>query len=78
LSSSPLPKALIPLFQYNPERGGWLHPSGHTLYFKEISYLEISSTKVRELIERGESVKYLIPPEVENYVKEKRLYQKGK
>lgn len=78
LSSSPLPKALIPLFQYDPKKGGWLHPSGHTLYFKEISYLEISSTKIRELIEKGESVKYLIPSEVERYIKEKRLYQKKK
>ncbi len=78
LSSSPLPKTLIPLFRYDPKREGWLHPSGHALYFKEISYLEISSTKIRELIERGESVKYLIPPEVESYVREKGLYQKGR
>lgn len=78
LSSPPIPKALIPLYKYDPKRGGWLHPSGHTLYFKEISYLEISSTKIRELIERGESVKYLIPSEVESYIKEKGLYQKGK
>ncbi len=78
LSSSPLPKALVPLFEYDPKRGVWHHLSGNTLTFKEISYLEISSTRVRELIERGESVKYLIPPEVENYVKERGLYQKGK
>ncbi len=75
-SSDPLPKALVPLFKYDPKRGGWHHPSGHTLYFREISYLEISSTKVRELIERGESVKYLIPSEVESYIRENGLYQK--
>jgi len=76
-SSSPLPGALIPNFRYDPEERAWIHLSGHRLYFKEISFLDISSTKVRELIERGESVRYLIPAEVEVYIQKHRLYRKS-
>jgi nicotinate-nucleotide adenylyltransferase len=74
LSTSPLPEALVPVFRYDQEIKGWIHTSGHTLHFKHITVLDISSTKVRELIERGESVRYLIPGEVEAYIQKNRLY----
>jgi nicotinate-nucleotide adenylyltransferase len=75
--SSPLPDALIPNFRYAPEEKAWIHFSGHRLYFKEISFLDISSTKVRELIEKGESARYLIPAEVEAYIQKHGLYRKS-
>jgi nicotinate-nucleotide adenylyltransferase len=73
-STSPLPEALVTVFRYDQDIKGWIHPSGHTLHFKEITILDISSTKVREMIKRGESVRYLIPSEVEAYIQENRLY----
>jgi nicotinate-nucleotide adenylyltransferase len=76
ISSSPFPKALIPDFRHAPGEEAWIHHSGHRVYFREISFLDISSTKVRGLIEKGESVRYLIPAEVEAYVQEHRLYLK--
>jgi nicotinate-nucleotide adenylyltransferase len=76
-SSSHLPEALIPNFRYAPEEKAWIHLSGHLLYFKEISFLDISSTKVRELIEKEESVRYLIPGEVEAYIQKHGLYRKS-
>jgi nicotinate-nucleotide adenylyltransferase len=75
-SASQLPDPLVPFFRYDERVGGWVHLSGHTLCFKEITYLDISSTKVRELIERGESVKYLTPPEVETYIAQNGLYRR--
>jgi nicotinate-nucleotide adenylyltransferase len=39
-------------------------------------FLDISSTKVREVIEKGESVRYLIPSEVEAYIQKHGLYRK--
>jgi nicotinate-nucleotide adenylyltransferase len=75
--SSPIPKALIPSFRYDPRENAWIHLSGHLLYFKEISFLDISSTKVRELIEKGRSARYLIPAEVEAYVQKLGLYQRN-
>jgi nicotinate-nucleotide adenylyltransferase len=76
-SNSQLPKSLVPVFRYDDQIQGWIHTAGHTLHFREITYLDISSTKVRELIERGESVRYLIPAEVEAYVQQHRLYRKS-
>ena len=73
-SSSLLPKSLIPLFRYE-EGKAWVHRSGHTLHFKEITVLDISSTKIRELIEKGESIRYLVPGKVEGYVRDHELYR---
>jgi nicotinate-nucleotide adenylyltransferase len=73
---SQLPGALIPAFQYQPEEKAWVHLSGNRVYLKEILFLDISSTKVREVIEKGESVRYLIPSEVEAYIQKHGLYRK--
>jgi nicotinate-nucleotide adenylyltransferase len=77
ISSSPFPETLIPDFRHPSREKAWIHHSGHRVYFKEISFLDISSTKVRALIEKGESVKYLIPAEVEAYIQKHGLYRKN-
>jgi nicotinate-nucleotide adenylyltransferase len=71
-----LPPSLSEDFQYRPETEEWIHFSGHTLSFKEIEYLDISSTKIRELIKERRSAKYLIPHEVEVYIRGHGLYRK--
>jgi len=71
-----LPEAFVTAFRYDQAVKAWVHASGRTLHFQEIGFLDISSTRVRELIERGRSVKYLIPNEVEAYVKQHGLYRK--
>jgi nicotinate-nucleotide adenylyltransferase len=76
-SSSSLPKALIANFRYDGGEKAWVHLSGHQLYFREILFLDISSTKVRELVEKGESVRYLVPAEVEAYIQKHGLYRKS-
>jgi nicotinate-nucleotide adenylyltransferase len=75
--SSQLPGALTPTFRYEPEEKAWIHLSGNRLYLKEISFLDISSTRVRELIEKGESVRYLIPSGAEAYIRKNGLYRKS-
>ncbi len=74
--ASQLPGTLVSEFQYDPGAKAWVHRSGRHLYFKEISFLDISSTKVRELIEKGASVRYLIPPETEAYIRDHGLYRR--
>ena len=75
--SSPLPETLISDFRYDPGKKVWVHLTGHRVYFKEILFLDISSTLVRTLIEKGETVKYLIPAEVEAYIQKHGLYRKS-
>jgi len=41
----------------------------------EIPGYEVSSTEVRRRFQKGRSVRYLIPLEVENYARKHRLYQ---
>jgi len=74
--ASQLPQSLTPVFRYDIETKVWTHFSGYHLYFKEISFLDISSTRVRQLIERRESVRHWVPPEVEAYIQSRGLYQK--
>lgn len=76
--SSPLPGAMAPAFRYDQGVSGWVHASGNIIFFKEINFLDISSTKVRELVEKGESIKYLVPPEVEAYIEKQGLYRRGR
>ena len=71
-----LPDSLASFFRYDPATEAWLHLSGNRLYLKEITFLDISSTKIRRWIGRGESVRYLIPGEVETYIRKEGLYRK--
>jgi nicotinate-nucleotide adenylyltransferase len=75
---STLPEGVTPYFKYDPAVEAWVHTSGNVLSLKEITFLDISSTKVRSLMERGESVRYLVPTEVEAYIREKGLYQRDR
>jgi nicotinate-nucleotide adenylyltransferase len=38
--------------------------------------LEISATHIRELVQKGKSIKYLVPPEVEKEISQHRFYRK--
>jgi nicotinate-nucleotide adenylyltransferase len=61
-------------FCYDAEKGRYRHASGHSLFFLEITLLDISSTDIRKRLRAGRSVKYLIPEKVEEYIKNKKLY----
>ncbi len=49
--------------------------SNFSIYFQEITGLDISSTAIRKKVKEKESIKYLVPPEVEAYLLKHRLYQ---
>ncbi len=77
-ASTRLPKGLISMFHSEPGGGFWRHESGHTLRFSEIVFLDISSTRIRDLLKKGRSVKYLVPSEVEDYIERHGLYRRKK
>jgi nicotinate-nucleotide adenylyltransferase len=50
------------------------HPSLSSIYICNVTPLDISSTKIRQLIHNHKSVKYLIPEQVEKFIQTKGLY----
>lgn len=46
----------------------------HRIFFVDIPSLAISSTEVRWRIRKGQSILGLVPPAVEEYIKQKKLY----
>ncbi len=42
----------------------------------DITGLDISSSQIRERVKRGQSIRYLVPSRVEEYIKRKKLYTK--
>lgn len=62
-------------FCYDALTGCYSHTSGHCLHFLEVTLLDISSTEIRKRLKTERSVKYLLPHEVERYIREKGLYR---
>ena len=72
-----LPVAMTPLFCYHPHEKRLSHSSGHSVFYREGVPLDISSSVIRRLVRQGRSVRYLVPPAVEHYIKENELYAKS-
>jgi nicotinate-nucleotide adenylyltransferase len=41
-----------------------------------ITGIDISSSQIRAMVRKGESIRYLVPPKVEEYINKKKLYQR--
>jgi nicotinate-nucleotide adenylyltransferase len=65
-------------YSFDHEVNGFTHPSQHTVYYREITVLGISSSAIREQLAKGRSVRYLLPEKVEAYIYQQGLYQKDK
>ncbi len=42
----------------------------------KITGVDISSSQIRERVKKGQSIRYLVPAEVEEYIKNKKLYRR--
>ena len=74
-SATILPTEIADAFAYDEGEDRFIHRDGYSVYLQGITFLDISSTKIREAISKGSSVRYLTPREVERYIKRHHFYK---
>ena len=62
-------------YSFDDEIQAFVHPECYTVYYREVTLLDISSSRIRELLAKGCSVRYLLPESVEAYIGEHGLYK---
>ena len=62
-------------YSFDFEVQGYFHPSLNTVYYREVTLLDISSSTIRKLLAEGGTVRYLLPKKVEEYIQQQGLYQ---
>ena len=74
LTADEIPLAAREAFWYDSGSGVFHHESGHVLKLQHITALDISAAGVRASVAAGRSIRFLVPPPVEAYIVEHRLY----
>ncbi len=46
-----------------------------SIYFTDVSLLDISGTKIRDLVRQGKSIRFLVPEQIEHYIRQRGLYR---
>lgn len=70
-----LPKEFAAKFTYDKKIDGFAGPTGHTIYFRHTSFLDISSSRMREMVRAGKSIKYLTTDKVRQYIVKNSIYK---
>ena len=53
----------------------WVHDRLKPVFFQCVTTLEISSSDIRERAAAGRSIAYLVPADVETYIRREGIYQ---
>jgi nicotinate-nucleotide adenylyltransferase len=69
------PVAVRKLFCYDFKEKIYKHRSGTYLYFVKLTDIAISASQIRKRVGAGKSIRYLVPWEVEAYIKKRNLYR---
>jgi nicotinate-nucleotide adenylyltransferase len=67
--------AVKKLFCYDFKQRNYKHRSGTRVFFIKLTDIAISASEIRRRIKEGESIRYLVPPGVETYIKKQGLYR---
>ena len=68
------PMAMLSHLGYRKESKFYVHSSCYTLHFVTTTFFPISATLIRRKVAAGESIRYLVPSDVADYVERHALY----
>ena len=66
--------AALNRFGYIREQDHYVNPSGQTLSFVQTTFFPISATQIRTKVQNNESINYLLPGDVVDYLRRHALY----
>jgi nicotinate-nucleotide adenylyltransferase len=70
-----LAERVSPLYKYSAADACFKHPQLLPVHYLSNTRLDISSTRIRQLVRAGKSIRYLVLPEVRQYIYSNRLYR---
>jgi nicotinate-nucleotide adenylyltransferase len=77
LGPTDVPIAMREALCYDPGIAGFRHESGHRVLSLAITSLDVSASDIRERVATGRSIRFLVPPAVEEYIVHHRLYRRS-
>ena len=63
-------------YDFNNVSDGFTGSTGTSIYFRRLTFLEISSTDIRTRMAQQQSIQYLVPETVHEYILTRELYSK--
>jgi nicotinate-nucleotide adenylyltransferase len=62
-------------FTYDEKIKGFWGPTGYTIAFRDVTFLDISSRAIRKRAKESKDTRYLVPDEVRHYIVKNALYR---
>ncbi|MBF0451399.1 MAG: nicotinate-nucleotide adenylyltransferase [Candidatus Magnetomorum sp.] len=62
-------------YVHDNQRGCIRHPNKQTIYYCQVTSLDISASQIRRLIENNQSVHFLLPDDVASYITRHKIYK---
>lgn len=70
-----LPADYAARYRYRSDIDACTHPVGTSIFFRSVTFLDISSTEIRKRVRAGRSIRYLVPDAVMDYIEQWGLYR---
>jgi nicotinate-nucleotide adenylyltransferase len=71
-----IPQAVRAQFKWHRREQEFIHASGKKVVFTPVTAIGISASMIRQMVREGQSIRYLTPRRVREYIMENGLYQK--